>query len=97
MNEYKNIEFQIKQYQMLEAKGELTEYAQGKLNGMLEVMNLAKNNEDLGSVMLNSSEKGTLHFLHKAERDIHPEQEKALAKLTNEDLLKIAEDYKNKD
>jgi hypothetical protein len=44
MNKFKNIEFQIKQYQMLEAKGELTEYAKGKLNGMLEVMNIAKNN-----------------------------------------------------
>ena len=41
MNKFKNIEFQIKQYQMLEAKGELTEYAKGKLNGMLEVMNIA--------------------------------------------------------
>jgi len=56
------------------------------------VLKLAKHN-----VMLNDSKKGTLHILHEAERDIHPEQEKALAKLTNEDLLKIAEDYKNKD
>jgi hypothetical protein len=51
MGEYKNIEFQIKQYQMLEAKGELTEYAQGKLNGILEVMNIAKDNEVLGDVI----------------------------------------------
>jgi hypothetical protein len=50
MSEYKNIEFQIKQYQMLEAKGELTEYAQGKLNGMLEVMNIAKDDEVLCDV-----------------------------------------------
>jgi hypothetical protein len=51
MGKYKNIEFQIKQYQMLETKGELTEYAQGKLNGMLEVMNIAKDNEVLGDVI----------------------------------------------
>jgi len=51
MNKFKNIEFQIKQYQMLEAKGELTEYAKGKLNGMLEVMNIATNNDALGDVI----------------------------------------------
>lgn len=59
--------------------------------------NHSNNNEVLGSVMLNDPEKGTINILHEAERHIHPEQEKALEKITNEDLAKMAEDYKNKD
>ena len=43
------------------------------------------------------SEKGTIHVLHKSERYTYTDQENSIKKLTKEDLLKIAEGYKNKD
>ena len=50
MNRYKGIETQIKHLQTIEESGQINQYAQGKLNALLEVMDLVKGDEVLDPV-----------------------------------------------
>jgi hypothetical protein len=49
MKGFENIKQQIEKYEILQNKGILPEYNLGKLNGMLEVMDIVKN-LDLASI-----------------------------------------------
>lgn len=51
MNKYKGIETQIKHLQTIEESGQITQYAQGKLNALLEVMNLVNGEDEYGSIV----------------------------------------------
>jgi len=50
MNKFENIESQIAHLHELEKKGELNLYAQGKLNALVGVMSIVKDNEVLDIV-----------------------------------------------